>query len=241
MCCLSSFSSVDWAGLGLWILAWFGYALWAERVGTRRPNLMASLARFRRTWMREAYRRDPRISDVALIGNLMHSATFFSSTTLLILGGSFALLGTIERGPEVLEVMRNLPFAARLSQEQLESKVLVMSMVFVYAFLRFTWSLRQFNLVNIMVGAFPSQRERLIPDDRLIETAGRLNELAGINFSQGLRAYYYAVPILLWLVSGWAFIAGTVAITLVLYYMEFLSETVKALAAEQDGPTTPEP
>lgn len=230
---LNAFSSVDWAGIGLWILAWFGYVLWAEHVGARRPNLMAGLTRYRRQWMEEAYRRDPRITDVALIGNLMHSATYFSSTTLLILGGALAMLGVIERGTEVVEVMRNLPFASRMmSQELLESKVLVMMLVFVYAFLRFTWSLRQFNLVNIMVGAFPAQRERLVPGDRLIDTAGRLNELAGANFTQGLRAYYYAVPLLLWLVNPWMLIAGTAGITLALYYMEFRSATVQALAAD---------
>src|SRR5690606_10625298 len=113
-------------------------------------------------WMREAYHRDPRIADVALIGNLMHSATFFSSTTLLVLGASFALLGTIERGSEVLEVMKTLPFATQVSQDLLESKVVLLTLLFVYAFLRFTWSLRQFNLVNIMVGAFPAHRERLV-------------------------------------------------------------------------------
>lgn len=224
-----AFTPVDWAALAVWLCGWLGYGFYAERVGDRRPNLMASVAAFRRVWMREAYFRDPRITDVGLIGNLMQSATFFSSTTLLVIGASFALLGTIERGAEVVEVMRNLPFATRLTQELLESKILVLSMVFVYAFFRFTWSLRQFNLVNIMVGAFPSRREELIPDDSLIRTAGRLNELAGLNFTQGLRAYYYAVPILLWLINPWMLMGGTVVITLVLYYMEFRSATVKAL------------
>jgi len=232
---LNAFTALDWTGVALWLLAGLGYSLYAERVGTRRPNLMASVASFRRAWMREAYRRDPRMTDVALIGNLMHSATFFSSTTLLVLGASFALLGTIERGSEVLEVMKTLPFATRVSQELLESKVVLLTLLFVYAFMRFTWSLRQFNLVNIMVGAFPAQRENLVTDDGMIATAGRLNELAGLNFTQGLRAYYYAVPLLLWLVNAWLLIAGTVAITVVLYYMEFRSATVRALSAGKGG------
>ena len=45
-------------------------------------------------------------------------------------------------------------------------------------------SLRQFNLVNIMVGAFPARREDQLADDPLIVTAGRLNELAGLNFTR---------------------------------------------------------
>lgn len=232
---MNAFTALDWSGVAIWLLAGLGYSLYAERVGTRRPNLMASVASFRRAWMREAYRRDPRMTDVALIGNLMHSATFFSSTTLLVLGASFALLGTIERGSEVLEVMKTLPFATRVSQELLESKVVLLTLLFVYAFMRFTWSLRQFNLVNIMVGAFPAQRENLVADDGMVATAGRLNELAGLNFTQGLRAYYYAVPLLLWLVNAWLLIAGTVAITVVLYYMEFRSATVRALSAGKGG------
>jgi len=231
-----AFSVFDWIALAGWLCAWLGYGHYAERVGDRRPNLMASVASFRRRWMREAYLRDPRITDVGLIGNLMHSATFFSSTTLLVVGASLALLGTIERGAEVVEVMRNLPFAMRVTQEMLESKVLVLTMVFVYAFFRFTWSLRQFNLVNIMVGAFPAQREHLVANDSLIATAGRLNELAGLNFTQGLRAYYYAVPLLLWLINAWMLVAGTLVITLVLYYMEFRSATVRALAADRQAP-----
>ena len=96
-----AFTIVDWIALAGWLCAWLGYGYCAERVGDRRPNLMASVAAFRRVWMREAYHRDPRITDVGLIGNLMQSATFFSSTTLLVLGATLAVLGTVERGAEV--------------------------------------------------------------------------------------------------------------------------------------------
>jgi uncharacterized membrane protein len=59
--------------------------------------------------------------------------------------------------------------------------------------------------------------------------------------SQGLRACYDAVPILLWRVKGRLFIVGTAAITVVLYDIAFPSETVRPLAAEQGVPTRPEP
>ena len=225
-----SFTFLDWAALALWGLVCLGYGVFAERVGDRRPNLMASMARFRRTWMREAYLRDARIADVGLIGNLMQSATFFSSTTLLVIGASFALMGTIERSVEVVELMRKLPFGVRVTQELVEAKLLVLTLVLVYAFIRFSWSLRQFNLVNIVIGAFPSRAADDAPNERLIRMASRLNELAGLNFTQGLRAYYYAVPLLLWIIDAWLFVAGTLIITLVLSYMEFRSATVAALA-----------
>ncbi len=226
---MNALGTLDWIGLGMWLGLWAGYVWWAAAAQGRAPNLLGALVKYRRIWMREAYRRDNRITDVALVGSLAQSATFFSSTTLLILGGLFALLGTLDESSEVL---RNLPFAARSSRDLLEIKAIALTLVFVNAFLRFTWSLRQYNLVNILVGAYPTQREDQAAADRLIAQASRLNELAGANFTQGLRSYYFAIPLLLWLVNPWLLLAGSVAITIATWYMEFKSATVRALAHE---------
>ncbi|MGA0794896.1 MAG: DUF599 domain-containing protein [Quisquiliibacterium sp.] len=223
---MNALSLLDWIGLGLWFGLWIGYVWWAARSQRNLPSLMAALAKYRRVWMREAYLRENRITDVALIGSLAQSATFFSSTTLLILGALVALLGTLD---ESTEVLRKLPFAARISRDLLEMKAIVMTMVFATAFLRFTWSLRQYNLANIMVGAYPARPEAQRPDDPMIEQASRLNELAGANFTQGLRTYYFAIPLLLWLVNPWLLLAGSIAITAATWFMEFRSATVKAL------------
>ena len=222
----------DWIGLGLWLALWVGYALWAAGAQNRVPSLLGALVNYRRVWMREAYRRENRITDVALIGSLAQSATFFSSTTLLILGGLFALLGAPSDGAEVLG---SLPFAARMSRDLLEVKAIVLTLVFVHAFLRFTWSLRQYNLANIMVGAYPAKTENHVDEDRLIRRASTLNELAGANFTQGLRSYYFAIPLLLWLINPWLLLAGSVLITLATWYMEFRSATVRALAHDDGG------
>jgi len=230
---------LDWVGLVSWIGCWIGYSLFARSRGATHANIGAAMARYRRAWMREAYRRENRITDVALVGSLAQSATFFSSTTLLILGGLFALLGTIERGAEVLQ---HLPFAVRASQQLLEIKAVLLMLVFVYAFMRFTWSLRQFNLVNILIGAYPVHRDgdpNLSPDDpagsRLILQASKLNELAGANFTHGLRAYYYAVPLLLWLINPWILLGGSIAVTGMIWMMEFRSATVTALSVRVDS------
>ena len=233
---MNSLGRIDWIGAALWAGLWLAYVVWAARTGVRRPSIMSSMAKYRRVWMREAYRRENRITDVSLVGSLMQSSTFFSSTTLLVLGGLFAVLGTIEKSAEVVQ---SLPFATRTSQALLEIKAVLLTLVFVYAFFRFTWALRQFNLVCILIGAYPAQREHQLPDDRLIEQASRLNELAGANFTQGLRAYYYSVPLLLWLINPWLLVAGSVVITGVTYYMEFRSATVRALAHAENPSRNP--
>lgn len=236
------FAQLDLVGLAVWLLSWAGYQWWAGKAGTTRHNLNTAVRPLRWQWMREAFRRENRVTDAALVGNLMQSATFLASTTLLVIGGLLALLGTVEKGTEVVQ---SLPFAQKTGAAAFELKALILTLVFVYALLRFTWSLRLFNLLNIVVGAFPSRPagQQAAMDgmdgegtgggqadaERLIRRAARMNELAGLHFTQGLRAYYYAVPVLLWLVHPWLLVAGSIAITAVTYLMEFRSATVQAL------------
>ncbi len=229
---------IDWLAMALWLLAWSAYGAWAANNSLNNPSLMGTVAHYRRTWMREAFFRENRITDSALVNSLMQSATFFSSTTVLILGALFAVLGSIDLHPgNILDVVKSLPTARQVSQHLLEIKVLLLALVFVYAFLRFTMSLRQFNLINILIGAFPSHPPQSKPgpadrDDPMVIQSAGLNELAGNNFTHGLRAYYFAMPVVLWLVNAWLFIAGTLVITFVTYYMEFHSATVRALAPD---------
>ena len=225
------FSLLDGIGLAVWLALWVGYSLWSARAGAA-PSLMSTLARYRLAWMREAYWRENRITDVALGSSLMQSATFFSSTTLLILGGLFAFLGTIDQS---VEVVRSLPFATRSTQELVEIKALCITGVFTIAFVRFTWSQRQFNLMNIVIGAYPSAHDALREDDPMIEQAARLNQLAGANFTQGLRTYYFALPLLLWLVNPWFLIVSAFAMTAATWWMEFRSATVVALSRPPSG------
>jgi uncharacterized membrane protein len=227
---MNSLSLLDWLALGLWACAWAVYALIADKLAIGKDSLMSSSVKYRRKWMRESYQRENRMPDIATIGNLMHSATFFTSTTLLIMGGLFALIGTIEKTGDLVQgVVQGLPFAVKTSEDLLEIKAVLLTFTFAYAFLRFTWTIRQFNLLNIMVGAFPAHQAHHPIDETLIEKASRLAELAGGNFTHALRAYYYAVPLLMWIVNPWLFIVGTLGITVATYASEFRSETVKAL------------
>lgn len=224
---MKAIGTLDVVGIATWAGCWLVYTVWAARSAARRPNLMAAVDRHRVAWMRQSYLRDNRITDSAIMGNLMQSANFFSSSSLLFLGGIFAFLGDFERGAEMIQ---SLPFAARASQALLEVKALMLTFVFVYAFFRFTWSLRQFNLGCILIGAFPVKREQLLENDPLVDQAARMNVLAGLNFTQGLRAFYFSVPLLLWMLNPWLMIAGSVGITAIIFMMEFQSPTVTAMA-----------
>ena len=117
-----------------------------------------------------------------------------------------------------------------LTVQLLEAKVVLLILLFVYALVKFTWSVWQFNFVTILIGSL-SPKDQVTDDDRsAARRAAGILKLAGENFGQGMRAYYFAVAVLMWFVQPLFFIAATAIVTLMLYRMEFHSRTIDVLA-----------
>lgn len=224
-----TYSHLDLVAIVVFVLCWFGYGWFAHRHTSGRSSLLTVMNPMRERWFEQTLLRENRIVDSSLLANLMHSATFFSSTTVLVLGGLLALFGSIEKSADLFE---NLPFAQRSSQQLLEAKVVLLILLFVYALIKFTWSVRQFNFVTILIGSL-SPKDQVTDDDRsAARRAAGILKLAGENFGQGMRSYYFAVAVLMWFVQPLFFIAATAIVTLMLYRMEFHSRTIDVLAGK---------
>ena len=73
--------------------------------------------------------------------------------------------------------------------------------IFVFAYFKFTWALRQYNFLSILIGAAP---DRAAPPDALERHAqkfAQLSTLAGDEFNGGIRAYYFGFAALGWFAS----------------------------------------
>jgi uncharacterized membrane protein len=221
-------SPLDIAALTVFAACWWGYPWYAARRERRTPGLVVLTSHYRKEWMLQMLGRDMRMVDTSLILTLTQSSTFFSSTTVLILGGLVALLGTSQ---EVIDTVGKLPGAVRQSEQQWEMKLLLLLAIFVYAFFKFTWSLRQFNFVGILVGAAPPHDSAGAANDHIASRAGELSVLAAEDFNQGLRAYYFALAALTWFVNPLIFIGASVGVVIILFMLEFRSNAVKVLAA----------
>jgi len=112
-------------------------------------------------------------------------------------------------------------------------KLVVMTAIFVFAFFRFTWSVRQYSFGVILVAALP-ERERFLGDeaarDAFANRAGRLVGLAAESLNDGIRAYYMAFAAAAWFISPWACLLGTTGVIWVLYRREFHSDVLAVLA-----------
>ncbi|MDT7836852.1 DUF599 domain-containing protein [Aquabacterium sp. OR-4] len=225
--------ALDWLALALFFAGWVGYALWAKRRAEVRPSILATTNRWRRRWMLQVTWRENRIVDSAVAQSLSASPSFFASTSILIIGGLLAALASTEKATELVQ---ELPFAARTSALVFDLKLATLAAIFVFAFFRFTWSIRQYSFGVVMVGAAPDVRRYANDAERELfaDRAGRVMGLAAETFNDGLRAYYLSFAVVAWFVSAWAFIGATVFVLWVLYRREFHSEVLHALRAGLD-------
>ncbi len=224
---LSALTPLDWVAFIAFFVVWIGYAQFARRRAERRPSLLAASNRVRRQWMLQATFREVRVIDGVVVQSLSASPSFFASTSLLIVGGLFAAVGA---GEQAGALFKELPFAARTSTLLLDLKLVLLAGVFVYAFFRFTWSLRLYSMGALLVAAAPehevfaggSDAER----ERFADRAGGIVGLAAEAFNDGLRGYYFAFAAAAWLLSPLAFVLGSIGVVWVLYRREFHSEAV---------------
>ena len=214
----------------LWFaLWWLGYVWYTDYRETRQPSLRRDTDRFMREWMARMVERDNRMVDVNVIRNLARSSQFFASTTMLILGALVALMGYAEKAAGVLA---ELPFTQQVPERVWELKILLLVLIFVYAFFKFSWSIRQFGLCSILVAATrapPADAEQYASHIDRITT---IVVFANGNFNNGLRAYYFGVAALSWFLHPVLMLVITIGVVYVLHQREFRSKTLQALVGK---------
>ena len=226
----------DWLALGLFFIGWIGYVVFAKGRAKRRVSVLGTTNRIRHEWMLQTTLRDVRIVDGAVVQNMASSPSFFASTTIFLIGGLVAALGASDK---TNELVHELPFAARTTALVFDLKLLLLTGIFVHAFFRFTWSMRQYSFGALLIGSAPSADEFRHDDaarQSYARRAGRVMGLAAETFNDGLRAIYMSFAAMLWFISPLAMVLGTASVIWVLFRREFHSEILAVL--NEAGPRT---
>ena len=219
----------DWLALAGLFGLWMGYALFASRMGERKRSLLVTTNLYRARWMQQATHRDPRMLDGIINQSLSNTPAFFSSTSILIIGGLLAVMGTTDKA---VELVKDMPFAQSTSLPMFEFKLLVLVAIFVYAFFRFSWCMRQYTFVALIIGSMPPPSDfdaGRADREVFAHKAARVVGLAAETFNDGLRAYYFSFAALAWFFSPLAMVVATVFVVLVLYSREFHSDILRIL------------
>src|SRR5690606_21398348 len=216
----------------IWFLAcWVGYTWYSRNRANSRSCLSNTLDLYREDWMRVMLKRENRISDASVVGNLERNGAFFASSCLLILAGIITALGYTS---EAMEVFATVPFSVVPTREVWELRLVVLLVVFVYAFFKFTWSMRMYNFVAVMIGSAPlPDNSKTSPAAReaFARSAGNISNLVGDESNLGLGSFYYALAVEAWFIHPLAVIA--VAAVLVFFWSgrEFRCGALYALRA----------
>jgi uncharacterized membrane protein len=219
----------DWLALGCFFACWVGYVGFARHRASIDGSLIATSNEFRNRWMTQTTLRENRMIDGVVLQNLSSSPSFFASTTIFIIGGLIAALGAAEK---TNDLVRELPFAARTSALIFDLKLLLLTGIFVNAFFRFTWSMRQYSFAALLIAAAPDSKtyaQHPALSEGFARHAGRIVALAAETFNDGLRAVYLSFAAMLWFLSPLAFALGSAGVIYILYQREFRSDILAIL------------
>lgn len=208
------------------IVCWRSY-IWQEKYfHTRSNDSLHSLSkRYRQEWMLQTLKRHNRITDAALLANLMRNVAFFASTSIFILGGIIAIISSVD---QAIQMVEDIPFSLHVSPSLWELKLLVLAFIFIYVFFKLIWSIRQYNTCIVILGSAPE----IFPEEDLKQFAKKLGLVmhrAATHYNEGMRGYEYGLAVLAWFIHPLFFIIATSLVLLVVYRREFASQTVRAI------------
>jgi uncharacterized membrane protein len=225
------FSFIDIVSLSVFIFSWFGYTLFARRKAKTTDCIARSLHQHRIHWMYEVLTRETRVSEAALLANLERNIAFFASSTLLILAGIFTLFAKVET---LESVINSLPYADQVHHLAIQLKLCLLAFIFVLSFFQFTWSMRQYGFLNVMVGAAPidlsGSNENLLQYAKQMAT---VQDQAAHSYNYGLRSYYFALAAMCWFFHPILLVLMSLWVVYTLYTREFNSKAVRAITAGQ--------
>lgn len=224
---LNLFSAMDFIALCLLVIGWLWIGWRIENPPKDSPSVSSLMAGFRREWMVQMVTRNPRIFDSQVIASLRQATAFFASATMIALGGGIALVGNTDQLAGVAQDFTTF----RTPEFVWEVKILTTLVLLTNAFLVFVWSHRLFGYCSVLMAAVPNDPAHPDAFPRARQAA-EINITAARNFNRGLRATYFALAGLAWLIGPEALVLAAVATTAILYRREFASRS-RAILLQQ--------
>lgn len=209
----------DLLALGLILLLWLGSGWVIENPPRSRPSVTVLMAVYRRDWMATFVTRSPRIFDATLIDSHRQGTAFFTSASMIAIGGGLALIGN---SALMQEIAADLPLDA--GQIDLALKVLLPVGFMANALLKFIWAHRLFGYCSILMAAVPNDPADPRAFPRAAQAA-EINITAAKSYNRGLHSVYFALAALAWLFGPVALTLAALVTLAVLLRREFWSHS----------------
>ncbi len=219
------------AAIAFLVLAWAAIGRLIEHPPRRIPSVSTLMLQYRRDWMVQMVTRQPRIFDASIIESLRQSTAFFASTCMIAIGAGVALIGNSDR---LSGIASDLPLAS--AGAPVAVKIILVLFFLANALLKFIWANRLFGYCSVLMAAVPNDPADAQAYPRAAQAA-EINITAARSFNRGLRAIYFALAALGWLLGPVALAVATILASGVMLRREFASTSrAVILAPGQAGP-----
>ena len=227
-----SYTLLNIIALLVFVACWMGYTIFARKKAKTTNCIARSLHQHRIYWMYGLMTHDLKVGDAALLANLERNIAFFASSTLLVLAGVLALFAQVEK---LEQVIQSIPFTEPSNYSVIQIKLGLLAFIFVLSFFQFTWSMRQYGFLNVMIGAAPI--DKAATNKNLLAYAKQMavvQDQAAHSYNYGLRSYYFSISAICWFFHPVLFITASMFVVYTLYMREFNSKALQAITAGQE-------
>ena len=218
---------LDVAALGLFLVAWLFYEPLLKQLARRAGGTInTDMTVIRAAWMRNMVGRENRFMDGQLLGQTLNSASFFTSSNLILMA---ALGGVLFGGERAFRTASSLAVIQTSSRALFEAQLALVVACLARGLLDLIWAIRQLNYCIAAIGSVPVQVE---PEHHHTygDIAARMLNPALSSFNAGVRAYYFALASAAWLFGAPAFLAATVGAVGLLIWRQRRSPAARAVA-----------
>jgi uncharacterized membrane protein len=217
------------AAIAFLVAAWLLTGWLIEHPPAARPSVSTLMVRYRRDWMAQMVTRQPRIFDASIIDSLRQGTAFFASTCMIAIGGGVAMIGNSDR---ITGLAVDLPIDT--GTVPIEAKIILILFFLANALLKFIWANRLFGYCSVLMAAVPND----VTDPRAYPRAAQAAEInitAARSFNRGLRAIYFALAALGWMLGPVALGLATVVASAVMLRREFASTSRGVMMSADSG------
>lgn len=161
--------------------------------------------------------KDLHTMAVQTFRNSTMAATLMASTAVLLIFGILNLMASADKiGP----LLRDINTWGSHEPGMWIFKLMVLIVDFFFAFFSFSLAVRGYNHAGYLVNVPPGKGKHGVTVQKVAQL---LNRASGY-YSLGMRAYYFSVPLVLWLFGPVWMLAATVALLGILHHLDHLPD-----------------
>jgi uncharacterized membrane protein len=202
---------------GLTLLAFTllgGYHVQLLRQTRRRPlsTAIGLSQQVRKLWVKKIIQEGRDILAIQTLRNWTMAATLLASTAILLGLGILNVAFITEKQPELSKLLNYFGYNNELLWLL---KLVTLSGDFFFSFFNFVLAIRYYNHTGFIINVSECQEAGISA-----EAVAEILQRGANHYTLGMRGYYFAIPLSLWLFGSLWLLGGTLLLLVILYRLD---------------------